>query len=264
MATIFETVHKALLPLGDAWKLKDDGDLDKVLQASAENHQEVKDFLQQLQDLRNPLLSLIFEDLEKEFGIAKNEGLTETERRAYLKVKMFSRGGTGTNPDLQTALDDAGFDLLVHDNDPAVDPAIFLDESFQMVAGGGNAFAGRADAFAARVGGEIITNGDLFNQQPSFASQADGAATFAGNSQAVAGFFVDSGRERIIQPIPVDPEQFPLVFFVGGPATRDPITGELLEIELAEIPTNRRIELIKIILKIKPLHTFAGLVIAFI
>ena len=48
---------------------------------------------------------------------------------------MFARGGTGTNPDLQTALNDAGFNLLVHDNDPAVDPAIFLDEDFQMGRG---------------------------------------------------------------------------------------------------------------------------------
>ena len=264
MSEIFKTSHESLLPLGDAWNVKKQGFLDKLLDGSAENYQVVKDFLESLKDLRNPLESIIYEDLEKEFGIAKNENLTETERREYLRVKMFSRGGIGSNPDLQTALNEAGFDLFVHDNDPAVDPAIFLDESFVMVAGGGSGYAGRADAFAGRSGGDLLANGDVFIQKATFSSQAGGASTFAGNSLANAGYFINFVTERIQTPIPTDPEQWPLVFFVGGPAVRDGVTGELLEITLAEIPTQRRIELIKIILRIKPLHTLAGLIIDFI
>ncbi len=264
MPELFEQIHKSLLPKGKAWSVKQGGDFDKLLSGSADNHQIVKDFLSQLANIRNPEATLVLDDLEREFGILKNPGISEEDRRMTLKSKMFARGGAGTIDDMQNALDTAGFILQVHSNSPAVDPALFLDQNFQVILNGPNAFIGREDAFLNRSGGELLVNGDIFSLSPAYESQANGATSFLGNSSANLGFFINTTQTLLTPPIPTDPDSWPFIFFVGGDATRDPITDELTEIEIAEVDTIRRTELFKIILKIKPIYTWAGLVITFI
>ena len=52
-----------------------------------------------------------------------------------------------------------------------------------------------------------------------------------------------------------------LVFFVGGDATRDAQSGELTQIEFADVPEARREELRRIIVKYKPIHSWGALLI---
>jgi len=51
------------------------------------------------------------------------------------------------------------------------------------------------------------------------------------------------------------------VFFIGGDATRDPVTHQLTNIETVTLLDSRRSEFEKLILKIKPVHTWAGMMI---
>jgi hypothetical protein len=205
-------------PKGPAHDPAPDGDLDLLLEGMADNYEVVRAFVSTLSDIRDPKKTPVLSDLEAEYGIPTSTLLSEAERR--LRLDEFAYGGDsdGTEDDLQTALRNAGFDVYVYQNDPAVDPAIFLEQQFQMVAGGDNAYAGRDDAFCGLLGGELLVNGDVFKTSKVFTSVA--GTMYAGDG-TTAGEYDDLLVEKIEYPIPTDPADWPMVYFVGGAATRD-------------------------------------------
>lgn len=263
MSNISKEVFLSLLPPGSIWTIAEGKDFDKLLDGISENSELIRLFLDLLADIRNPFKTPILNDLEREFGILPDERIDEETRRKNLATNIFSKNGTGSDDNMEKSLRDAGFDVFVHENSPAIDPAIFLDQIFQMVAGGDKAFAGNADAFASRLGGELVVNGDMFIQTEIYTMIAGGDFAFAGNQDAMLGRFDEYNIDKIEFDIPTDPKKWPFIFFVGGVATRDPITDALTEILSAEVESERRSELLRIILKFKPLHSWAGLVIIF-
>jgi hypothetical protein len=262
--SVDRAVINSLLPEGPIWEAETDEGFDQYLNAKAQNSERVANFTDCLAFIRDPFKTCILSDLEKEYGILTNINLTEQQRRDSLATKVYPNQETGSEDNLQNALRSAGFDVYVHQNDPAVDPAIFLAGEFFMVAGGDNAYAGRSDAFAGKGGGDLLVNGEIFEQSPSYFAQANGDNMFAGNSQAFSGGFSELRRDEIIYPLPTDPDDWPFVFFVGGEATRDPITGELLTIATAEVPIEREQEFDRIILQRKGLYTWCGLLVDFV
>lgn len=274
--SISKQTYSALLPPGPLGEPKAGGDLDLLLDGMADNADLVAAFLADLADIRNPNKTPIFEDLEREYGIKPNENVPTVDRIARLARKVYQGQKIDSPDDLQDALDAAGFDLQVHLNDPPVDPAIFLTQSFQMVAGGDNAFAGfepsggpPSTAFAGRLGGELIVNGDIFLKTNAVEMQAGGNIAFAGYFpttpgvyQSVAGFFSSINQDKLDYPIP-DSIYWSMIFFVGGDATRDPVTNELTDIQQGFLPLNRRNDLITTILEIKPLMSWCGLIATF-
>jgi hypothetical protein len=252
----------ASLPEGSAWTPKVGGKLDLVYDAIGEILDEMNTNFERARYVRDPEKTDLLEDLERDYGILTNELLTEAVRRASLNAKKNQGRSTAAADYVQSILQGAGFDVQVHRNDPPVDPAIFLNQAFQMVAGGGNAYAGRPDAFAARIGGDLLVNGGLFTYSTAYAAQAGGATTVAGNSEAVAGYFESLQKDPVVYEIPTDPDKWGFVFFVGGDATRN-VSGELTDIEAAQVPSERRDEFNTIILSLKPLFTWAGLIIVY-
>lgn len=205
-----------LLPPGALWLPEDDEGFDQLLDAISQNSEEVRIFLATLASIRDPLLTPILEDLEREYGILSDDRLSEETRRMRLNTFVFKGQSSGSEDNLQNVLRDAGFDVLVYQNDPAVDPAILLDQSFQMVAAGFNAFAGRADAFAGRLGGELLVNGAIFSTLPDYLPVAGNL--YAGDGQT-AGEFDDMRIIPFEYQIPTDPDAWPFIFFVGGART---------------------------------------------
>jgi len=250
----------SLLPTGSAWEFEYDGDTEAFIEAIGENWLTPKSYLEELACVRDPLKTPLLSDLEKEYGILKDTRISEDTRRNQLATKVYQDGTIGFDG-LQKQLQDAGFDVQVHTNDPAVDPAIFLDQNFQMVAGGGNAYAGRSDAFCAREGGELLVNGEIKQAIPDYAVVCGNA--YAGNTDAVAGYFMDFTTIDFEYTISTDPDAWPFYFFVGGDATRDSVTNELLTIEGVVIPAERENEFKNIILSFKPLHSWAGLIVSY-
>ena len=219
MSDLTRAMLDDFLPPGPIWEPEELAEFDLLLEGIADNLEVVRVFLSTLSEIRNPNLTIILADLEREYGIPTNLLLSESTRRMRLAELVFGVDGNGTEDDLQTALQNVGFDVFVYQNDPAVDPAIFLEQDFQMVAGGGNAFAGRADAFAGKIGGELLVNGDIFTTGRIFTSGA-GSGFFAGTGHG-AGEYEDLLVEKIEYPIPTDPDDWPMVFFVGGAVTRE-------------------------------------------
>lgn len=256
MSDFMRSVIDAIIPEGSAWTVAPEEDWDKLYDGIAKNWATIDEFLAALKSVRDAAFTTFLPDLEREFGVFTNPNLTEQQRRDQLTPVVFNRSSNGGLDNMQIALNNAGFSVQVHENSPAVDPSIFLDQSFQMVADGAAAFAGNQDAFAGRVGGELLVNGEIFSTTRVYESVA--GTMFAGT--AGAGEYTDLLRALIEYPVPVNPADWPLVFFVGGDATRGG-GGELTDIELAEVPSEQEQEFKRIILKFKPMHSWAGLIV---
>ena len=260
MGSLMRSVIDAIIPEGSAWNVAPDEDWDKLYNGIAANWEEIRVFLDDVKSVRDPAFTSFLSDLEREFGVFTNPILTEQQRRDQLSPIVFNRSSNGGIDNLEDALQAAGFDVQVHSNSPAVDPALFLDQDFQMVAAGGNAFAGRADAFAGKIGGELLVNGEIFRTRKIITAVA---GTFYSGDGTTAGEYDDLERIGITYDIPTDTGDWPLVFFIGGDATRDG-NGELTEIQLADVPLSQESEFKRLILKYKPIHSWAGLIIDFI
>lgn len=260
-------IINSLWPEGAFWRPAADDDYDKLLNGVAFNSDEVYEFLNNLRNLRDPYKTTILSDLEKEFAVIPAATATENDRRSRLHSVMFRKNRLPTYDILEEKLQNAGFDVQVHVNDPTVDPAIFLDQDFQMTCGdllpGGNdAQCGEAEAYCGRIGGELLVNGDQFEQSPNYTILCDEALAQCGETDAYAGQFDSISLSDIEYEIPTDSGYWPLIFFVGGDATKN-ASGELTEIEIARIPAERRTEFRRIILKYKPMFSWAGLIVVY-
>lgn len=256
-------VFNALMPPGALWTPETDGGLDQLLDGMSDNSEEVRVFLESIALLRNARLTPLLSDMEKEYGLIPNDRLTEQDRRDRLLAAQTSRFGFGADY-MQTKLQEAGFDVQVHINNPPVDPDIFIFEAFKCTAGNTTSVAGNTNAVAGGIGGELVVNGDLFIETPTVSTVAGSEFAVAGSSRAVAGGIFAVERELVEYTVPGDIGYWGLFFFVGGDATRDGVTDELTAIAAAEVAVERRDELRRLIIKYKPLHSWAGLIITFV
>ena len=218
----------ALLPPGAIWVPSDGLDLDLLLNGIAEGIELIRVDIADTAFNRYPLKTSILDDLELEFGILKDISLTEDERRNKLQSVKAANNGDGTLDFMEARLLESGFDLRVYANDPAVDPDLFINSQFQFHF-------------------NDIDNANFGNENMIF-------------GRAV-GLLVVNGSNDIDFVTPVDATTWPMIFFIGAPgAARDLGTGELVSIAPAQIPISRKDELIRLIVKYKPIYTWCGLV----
>ncbi len=250
-------------PKGPPYEPDPDGSMHDFRNGTANNLDTIRVDVESLAFIRDPQNTPLLSDLEREYGIKPADNLTEQERRDLLKPERYKKATTGNVDDLQTRLDQAGFDLTAYQNSPdgpAIDPDLLLAQNFQMQAmEGTNYYAGNDLAYAGFLGGELLVNGNVFEQAEAFF----GAGTmWAGNTTSVAGYFEERIQTKIEYPIPFDPDNWPFVFFVGGDATFNP-DGSIATIEQGLVPAQQRKRLEDIILKFKPLFTWCGLIVTF-
>ncbi|MGL4368934.1 MAG: hypothetical protein ACRCUT_04580 [Spirochaetota bacterium] len=261
-------ILNSLWPEGKFWTPADGDDYDLLLDGISDNCGAVKDDLSQLAYLRDPMRTPILSDLEKEYAVIPAAESTESERREYLSSVKYNRSTLGAYDTLQEKLRAAGFEnVYVHVNSPAVDPAIFLERAFNMTCGdllpGGNAAeCGEAEAICAAIGGELVVNGDLYSQEPNYVNLCDESVN-AGDTVYCGDFDgYKSQDDAASYVIPTEAGYWPLIFFVGGEATRD-VNGYLTEIEFYSVPAQRRVEFRRLILKYKPLFSWGGLIVIY-
>jgi hypothetical protein len=260
--TLSRVVIDSNLPDGSAHNIAKGEDLDLFWEGIADSQEIVRIRLKSLANQRNPDKTDMLEDLEREYGFKNDDRLTDAERRARLKTKQTAGTNTATEDYLQKQLRDAGFDVYVYQNDPAVDPDIFLQGNFNLQLAASNAFTGRVDAFLGQVGGFLIVNGISGVTVTDYKSVA-GPGGFCGRSDIFCGRFDGSRRDPVVYEVPTESGYWPTIFFVGGDATRDG-TGAITEIEIAEIPAFRRPEFEEIILRYKPLKTWAAAIVVYV
>lgn len=287
LSNISRSMLDALLPDGPLWVPETEKDFDLFLDGQSLSLEDMRIFLEKIAFFRDPYNTPILSDLEKEYGIITRENLDIETRIANLALKVYGKNGAGSEDDLESALKAAGFDVNVYQNDPPADPADILGQYFQLVTGDtGNAFTGDPGAYLGQGGGYLLVNGPILTGGPIYLGLGD-ANAFVGDPLAITGYFIGIRTVEKTYNIPIDPDLWPFVFFVGGEATRadvvevitsdgnDVITsdgyqvvgsdkGQITSIQPAEIPIARRREFEKIILRYKPLFTWAGLVVIYI
>lgn len=261
--SISRAIYDAILPQGPIWVPKMGGDLDLLLNGMADNQEEVRQFLAALAFLRDPQKTTILEDLEKEFGFFSNPNLSEQERRDALSAAKGPTFGFGADY-LQEKLQQAGFDLQVHINNPPVDPDLFLAGAYTWVFGEQTGVLGNQNCQMGGIGGELVVNGEIVNEELVFTTIMGGNNFILGNQNASLGSYDNIDSIPVVYTVPSDPGYWGLFFFVGGDATRDPVTGELLTIATADVPVQRRDELLRLIVKYKPLHSWCGLIVNYV
>ncbi len=182
---------RTLLPKGPIWAFRAFGDADKLIDAIGEVKDTIRLYLRSLAGVRDPDLTPILPDLEREYGITPVASLTEAERRAILAGYAYAKAGNSSKDDLEARLHAAGFtDLFVHHNHPVVNPAYYTASAWAAVLGYQDTVCGNQECYCGQigVGGYVLANGKVF--------KADG-----------------SEHEYVL---PVEPETWPLAFFVGG------------------------------------------------
>lgn len=255
-------VLNALMPDGSIWVPEDDEDLDNLWGGIAVTNTQTQEFLSGLALTRNPQLTPDLEGLELEFGIVPDSNVDETVRRDRLQAAMTSRQGDGTAETMQRNLRAAGFDVFVHRNNPPIDPDLFIGLSPSAIFGNqASVFGNQASVFGGKLG-DLVVNGPTYEHVFISAALFGGSGAVFGNEKTLFGAGAFAQKE-IEYEVPTDPGYWPLVFFVGGPATRA-VDGSLVSIEAAEVEVSRKDELVSLVVKYKPVHSWAGLVIEYI
>lgn len=251
----------AVWPEGSAWTQKRGGGMEGLLLGVSDALEDVRAKLATLAYIRDPELTEQLDELEIDFGISPDPTLTDAVRRSRLSARINSVQPAGPRGRMERELQAAGFDLFVYSNDPAVDPRQFAT-LYETVAGGVDAFAGEPGAVAGFFSAGLLVNGRFVRTTPIFRTVAGNSDAFAGEPGAVAEI-VDSRELTFEYDVPADPADWPLIFFVGGPATFGG-SGELVSIELADVPASRMAELERTILRLKPMHAWAIMVVQYV
>ena len=104
MSKLTRRILDALLPEGIVWEVESGSDLDNYYQAQADNYDPILAQLGDLAKIRDPLTTPLLDELEREYGISKNENLTDQQRRNFLFSFAFAADENGTREELEHRL----------------------------------------------------------------------------------------------------------------------------------------------------------------
>jgi hypothetical protein len=261
MTINYKEILESLLPDGDIHRVAEDLGLDQFLDGMGQNEERIRQFLAQLADIRNPDLTILLSDLEKEYGIPTNLNISEADRRAQLAAVMYARRANGSRDFLQDQLQRAGFPLFVYDNAPAVDPDPLFFGLAQIYCGDTLAQCGEPLAQCASFDGELIVNGDSGETVIDYIVQCGETLAQCGEPTALVGNYSGVSVIPYEYEIPSGVTEqverwWDMIFFVGGAVTRGG-SGEITSIEFVDIPIQNRKTLKRLILQYKPLHSWA-------
>ncbi len=230
--SLARAVIDAIIPRGLIWSPDEDANYDNFLEAVSDEVNRTKAFLSKQALVRDAMQTEILEDLEKEYGIVTDTTLTEDQRRVKLAAVMYSGSGTGTVEDLQAHLDAGAFGLTVYQNDPPANPDDLITRQYNAYCGHEDSLCGHESAVCGEFSDFLVVNGDI-----------------------------DSLGGLVHYKTPPE-EYWHLVFFIGGAVTRD-VDDTILTIAPVSIPLTKRLELIRIIVRHKPIESWAALAVEY-
>jgi len=244
-SSIIRAALDALFPPGELWNPEDGESFDQQLDGISDTIEDVKSTIDSLEHIRNPYKTPVFTDLERNFGFLPNDDIDLDIRQKRLATRIYKKDRVNAVQDLQNDLTSAGFNVLVHQNDPPVDPALFYTPP-----------------------AKILVNTPIRIQLQATTMQAGASVAYAGYNEG-GGYFSCAGYfeyyiDRFLQYfLPTDPKYWPMIFFVGGTATRNP-SGELTSIAFADVDSNRQVELDETILRAKSLGIWCVLIVNYV
>lgn len=257
-------LFKYILPKSNAFNITIQKWLTKFFEGLTALPDDYRDYLDTVYLAIFPDDTNSIELWEDQWGI-RNPASTLSMRRNDVDIRWKLKGGQSAYY-LESILQGAGFDVQVHENNPKVDPDNFISANFVMTCGMTTAVCGNDDAFAGKTGGYILANGFIPEttalRDYLMVCGWDGVDNITcGQQEAVCGYFNEFVVNPKIYSIPDNSDYWDDVFFIGGDATRNPTTHVLTAIETVTLDADRQQEFESLILKIKPVHTWAGLMI---
>jgi uncharacterized protein YmfQ (DUF2313 family) len=255
-------LFKNLLPKSDAFSIIIQKYLTKFFESLTCIPDDFRTFIDNIFVDIFPSTTRSIELWENQFGVRVPSSDTSI-RRSTVSVAWGLKGGQSAYY-LQSKLQEAGFDVQVHENNPSVDPDIFLSSQFIMTCDNSWAVCGNDDAFCGMTGGYVLANGYIAASSDLRDYLAVCGDAFCGYGLSVCGYF----EEYIINPKtfipPEDSDYWNFIFFIGGDAERDPVTHQLTSIATVILPASRQLEFENLILRIKPVNTWAGMIIEYV
>ena len=137
-----ELVVKAALPRGAVWEPKKDGNYEKILAAIGDIFDLINTDVDNLRYITDPNRTIVLDDLERDYGIIRNDDLTEEERKNNLITQIRNSIIDGNENSLTTILQQISPDINVYQNNPPVDPQVFIDQGFVLISKGRGDTAG--------------------------------------------------------------------------------------------------------------------------
>jgi len=229
---MFLRLFQHLLPTGEAWRTTTDKYLRKLFEGLSGIGSDAKAFLDLVYLDLFPSTTRQLTEWERFYGLAPTIPTTETARRKALAAEWQATGGQSAWY-IQSVLQTAGFDVYAHsawesETPPFVarDPRDWLEASVlgQTQCGEPLAQCGEPEAVC---GATLI-----------------GAPTYLVNLDLTS---------RVAPPLPSNPVFWPHFLYIGGETFGDFVT----------LPTERRHEFERLVLKLRPTHNWVGLFIDF-
>jgi hypothetical protein len=234
---------------------KEHGDLSKLYDGIADNAGLVQDYLEDLAYVRDPQLTAVLDDLERDYDVKKDAGLTEQQRRDYLSA-IFPRRTAGTAEYMQDQLRIAtGSDDIYVTRNSSIN---YQSWTKRTLFGGSSAYFGFEDTmFTAKFWPYIDPTWldvTMFGRQEAqFGRQGIQFETSKGR-------WIINGNDRDVEfSACEDPCSgfWAGVFFVGGEPVYDPDTGNISSIPIIDIDTSFKTVVERIVIQNKPFHTWA-------
>jgi hypothetical protein len=229
---------RSRLPKGFAWNVRPGGQLDSVLNVVDEILNEIALIAGSIAWIRDPFKCLDVDALSIEYGAPLfNTGGDLTLYRQLLSTFVYTPYRTGSDSDLQTVLNNAGFTAaLVVKNNKGQDPRPLYSLEPVCVVGGTDAFIGGDDDYIGDESGyDVLVNGPLFD-----------------NQQTEVGYDIGD-----------NPDLWGGVDFVCGGVTYDG-NGFITSIDPVVVSLNLKETFENLILRTKPLHNWIVMAVDYI
>lgn len=263
----FLKIYKHLLPRGLAWSLTSVGkSLRKLFEGLSFSF--VRLYFDQIWLNIFPSTTEDVEGWNSNFGLP-DFSLNEEESRVRLAARWQAQGGQ--NPRyIQDVLQGAGFNVFVHEwwepgseADVGVsgcavprNPVELLKSSFELIVGCGSpvAYCGSSQAFCGATispEGYILSNKDVTYKKDWFSFAGNVSSYCGSGTDDFCGFTaLESGGETNLT---LNSSKWPFFLYIGGETFP----------ELAEVDINRRAEFEELVLKIRPLQQWLGMLVVY-
>lgn len=275
---------KKLLPKSKLWKLIDTKYLNKFFRALTALPDDLRKYIDNIYLDLFPESTRSLELWENQYGIINPDKSEETRRNA-IAMRWKDKGGQSAYY-MQSILQGNGFNVLVHENNPVANPNDFLDnddKENQVIV---NGFIPRVTEIkillvecetetkdlliqCAEEDFNFICNKDTEDKavcgyfenyietefEYDIQSAKEGVWACNGD-RAVCGYFENYIEIDSEEDIPTEKQYFPFCFFIGGEATRDE-SGKIIALKPATIQADRLDYFRRLVLNIKPAHSWA-------
>ncbi|WP_265658587.1 putative phage tail protein [Francisella philomiragia] len=272
MSNLFFRTFQHLLPKAKAWRLSKGKNLTKLFDGLSKQPQENKDHIDNVWFDIFPESTRELENWEKQFGIDTSSTTTENQRRDYLDSEWKFLGGQSPKY-IQDKLRAAGFDVYVHEwwepnSTPEINkkqqaiprnPHNYIAQDgvtiYLVECGSDNLQCGEEVALCGNKlspSGYLLVN-KIYKNEAEYIVLCGEYDALCGESEALCG---NTGyNESLVEyTIPNDSQYYPYFLYIGA----ETFPG------LAQVPTPRRAEFERLLLKISPAQQWLGILVEYV